>query len=60
MIENLREDLGVEKLAERMKMSSRHFTRVCLRETRMNPVTVRRSAASGSRSANDRQFRDGS
>jgi transcriptional regulator GlxA family with amidase domain len=37
MIENLREDLGVEKLAERMSMSSRHFTRVCLRETRMNP-----------------------
>jgi transcriptional regulator GlxA family with amidase domain len=37
MIENLREDLGVEKLAERMRMSSRHFTRVCLRETRMNP-----------------------
>src|SRR6202044_2885231 len=37
MIENLREDLSVEKLAERMSMSSRHFTRVCLRETRMNP-----------------------
>ena len=37
MIENLREDLGVEKLAERMSMSSRHFTRVCVRETRMIP-----------------------
>jgi transcriptional regulator GlxA family with amidase domain len=37
MIENLREDLGVERLAERMGMSARHFTRVCLRETRMNP-----------------------
>jgi transcriptional regulator GlxA family with amidase domain len=37
MIANLREDLGVERLAERMGMSSRHFTRVCLRENRMNP-----------------------
>ena len=37
MIENLCDDLSVEKLAERMSMSSRHFTRVCLRETRMNP-----------------------
>jgi transcriptional regulator GlxA family with amidase domain len=37
MIENLRENLGVERLAERMGMSARHFTRVCLRETRMNP-----------------------
>jgi transcriptional regulator GlxA family with amidase domain len=37
MIENLREDLGVDRLAERMGMSARNFTRVCLRETRMNP-----------------------
>jgi transcriptional regulator GlxA family with amidase domain len=37
MLENLREDLGVEQLAERIGMSPRHFTRVCLRETRMNP-----------------------
>ncbi|SNT33208.1 Transcriptional regulator GlxA family, contains an amidase domain and an AraC-type DNA-binding HTH domain [Granulicella rosea] len=37
MIENLREDLSVERLAERMHMSARHFTRVCLRETGMNP-----------------------
>jgi transcriptional regulator GlxA family with amidase domain len=37
MIENLREDLGVERLAKRMGMSARNFTRVCLRETRMNP-----------------------
>lgn len=37
MRENLREDLTVEKLAERLGMSSRHFTRVCLRETKMNP-----------------------
>jgi transcriptional regulator GlxA family with amidase domain len=36
-LENLREDLGVERLAERMGMSARHFTRVCLRETQMNP-----------------------
>jgi transcriptional regulator GlxA family with amidase domain len=37
MIENLRENLSVERLAKRMAMSSRNFTRVCLRETRMNP-----------------------
>jgi len=37
MIENLRENLSVERLAKRMGMSSRNFTRVCLRETRMNP-----------------------
>jgi len=37
MLENLRDDLGVERLAERIGMSARHFTRVCLRETRMNP-----------------------
>ncbi|WP_263382310.1 GlxA family transcriptional regulator [Granulicella arctica] len=37
MIENLREDLSVEKLAERLGMSARHFTRVCLHETKMNP-----------------------
>ena len=37
MLENLCEDLGVERLAERISMSARHFTRVCLRETKMNP-----------------------
>jgi transcriptional regulator GlxA family with amidase domain len=37
MLENLRENLGVEQLAERIGMSPRHFTRVCLRETRPNP-----------------------
>jgi transcriptional regulator GlxA family with amidase domain len=37
MLEHIREDLTVESLAERMGMSARHFTRVCLRETGMNP-----------------------
>lgn len=37
MLENLREDLTVERLAERIGMSPRHFSRICLRETRMNP-----------------------
>jgi transcriptional regulator GlxA family with amidase domain len=37
MLENLREDLSVERLADRIGMSARHFTRVCLRETSMNP-----------------------
>ena|SRR6266576_3047765 len=37
LIENLRENLSVERLAKRMGISSRNFTRVCLRETRMNP-----------------------
>lgn len=37
MLENLRENLTVERLAERIGMSPRHFTRVCLRETKMNP-----------------------
>jgi transcriptional regulator GlxA family with amidase domain len=37
MLENLREDLTVDKLADRLGMSPRHFTRVCLRETTMNP-----------------------
>src|SRR6202022_3295294 len=37
MLENLREDLTVEKLADRLGMSPRHLTRVCLRETKMNP-----------------------
>jgi transcriptional regulator GlxA family with amidase domain len=37
MLENLREDLTVEKLADRIGMSARHFTRVCLRETKVNP-----------------------
>ena len=37
MRENLREDLTVEKLADRLGVSPRHFTRVCLREAKMNP-----------------------
>ncbi len=37
MMENLREDLTVEKLADRLGMSARHFTRVCLKDARMNP-----------------------
>jgi transcriptional regulator GlxA family with amidase domain len=37
MLENLRGDLSVERLAERIGMSARNFTRVCLRETGMNP-----------------------
>jgi transcriptional regulator GlxA family with amidase domain len=37
MLQHLGEDLTVESLAERIGMSARHFTRVCLRETGMNP-----------------------
>ena len=37
MLENLRSDLTVDRLAERIGLSPRHFTRVCLRETKMNP-----------------------
>jgi len=37
MLENLRENLTVEKLADRIGMSARQFTRVCLREMKMNP-----------------------
>jgi len=37
MLQHLREDLTVESLAERIGVSARHFTRVCLRETGMNP-----------------------
>jgi transcriptional regulator GlxA family with amidase domain len=37
MLEHLREPLTVDSLAERIGMSARHFTRVCLRETGMNP-----------------------
>ncbi|WP_158823533.1 GlxA family transcriptional regulator [Granulicella sp. S156] len=37
MMENLRDNLTIERLAERMGMSPRHFTRTCLRETKMNP-----------------------
>jgi transcriptional regulator GlxA family with amidase domain len=37
MLQNVREDLTVESLAERVGMSPRHLTRVCLRETGMNP-----------------------
>lgn len=37
MLENLRANLSVDALAERLAISPRHFTRVCLRETGMNP-----------------------
>jgi transcriptional regulator GlxA family with amidase domain len=37
MLQHLGDNLTVEALAERMGMSGRHFTRVCLRETGMNP-----------------------
>jgi transcriptional regulator GlxA family with amidase domain len=37
MLEHLREDLTIDPLAERIGMSARHFSRVCLRETGMNP-----------------------
>ncbi len=37
MVEHLREHLTVDSLADRIGMSARHFTRVCLRETGMNP-----------------------
>ena len=37
MLENLRADLSVETLADRMGMSPRHFSRICLREMKMNP-----------------------
>jgi transcriptional regulator GlxA family with amidase domain len=37
MLENLRANLSVEALADRMGMSPRHFSRVCLREMKMNP-----------------------
>lgn len=37
ILENLREHLTVERLAERVGMSARHFTRVCLRDTGLNP-----------------------
>ena len=36
MLENLREHLTIELLAERIGMSARHFTRVCLARDRMN------------------------
>jgi len=37
MVQHLRDDLTVESLAERIGVSARHFTRICLRETGMNP-----------------------
>jgi transcriptional regulator GlxA family with amidase domain len=37
MLENLRANLSVEALADKMGMSPRHFSRVCLREIKMNP-----------------------
>ena len=37
MLEHLRDDLTVERLAERIGMSARHFSRVCKRETNINP-----------------------
>jgi transcriptional regulator GlxA family with amidase domain len=37
MLEHLRDDLSVKRLAERMGMSLRHFNRVFVREIEMNP-----------------------
>src|SRR6202045_1612043 len=37
MLENLKENLSVERLADRIGMSARHFSRVCQRETNMHP-----------------------
>lgn len=37
MLENLRANLSVEALAGRIGMSARNFSRVCLREMKMNP-----------------------
>jgi transcriptional regulator GlxA family with amidase domain len=37
MLENLKADLSVEALAGRLGMSPRNFSRVCLREMKMNP-----------------------
>src|ERR1700731_588469 len=37
MLENLKANLSIEALAERIGMSPRHFSRVCLREMKMNP-----------------------
>lgn len=37
MLENIRENLTVETLAERVGMSPRHFARICERETGMTP-----------------------
>ena len=37
ILENLKADHSVEALAERVGMSPRHFSRVCLREMKMNP-----------------------
>lgn len=37
MLEHLKENLSVEVLAERMRISARQFARICVRETGMNP-----------------------
>jgi transcriptional regulator GlxA family with amidase domain len=37
ILEHLREHLTVERLAERVGVSPRHFTRLCLREVGVNP-----------------------
>lgn len=37
IMENLRENLTVERLAQQIGLSPRHFTRICLRETGINP-----------------------
>jgi transcriptional regulator GlxA family with amidase domain len=37
MLEHLRDAMTVQSLADRLGVSSRHFTRVCLREIGMNP-----------------------
>jgi transcriptional regulator GlxA family with amidase domain len=37
VLENLKKNLSVEALAERVGLSPRHFSRVCLKEMQMNP-----------------------
>jgi transcriptional regulator GlxA family with amidase domain len=37
MLEHLRDSMTVESLADRLGVSARHFTRVCLQETGINP-----------------------
>jgi transcriptional regulator GlxA family with amidase domain len=37
IFENLQADLSVDRLAERMHISPRHFSRVCLREMKVSP-----------------------
>ncbi|MGC4054436.1 MAG: DJ-1/PfpI family protein [Paludibaculum sp.] len=56
MLEHLREDLTVETLADRIGMSPRHFTRICLRENPHESRPVRRPDAGRGSPADDRQL----